>query len=196
MLFCLEKRQEHQEAGHTGHLDVSDPALLWSVLSEEERKLWMERAVDFEYSSCSADLGMQLALAGAVLLPQRDATAASVPFPSLASCHKAVDTVGGMRKMLRCYHALCQQEMPDVPDDKFPLEPSARERSRTPRDVPADMLPLPEEFKDLDKIGSSFINLAPPPVAPVDKVVWEPMEALTQLDWATDDSVMEEDSVE
>ena len=76
MLFCLEKRQEHQEAGHTGHLDVRDLALQWSVFSEEERKPWMERAVDFEYSSC------HVILAGAVLLPPRVATAETVPFPS------------------------------------------------------------------------------------------------------------------
>jgi len=164
------------------------------VLSAEERKLWMERAVAFKYSSCSAVLGTQLALAGAVLLPPRVATAASVPFPSLANCRKAADTVGGMRKMLRRYHALCQQEMPDVPDDKVPLEPSVRGRSCTPRDVPADILLLPEEFKDLDKMGAAVIDHAPPPVSPVNKIVWEPMEALTQLNGATDDSVLEEDS--
>jgi len=156
----------------------------------------MERAVDFKYSRCSAVLGTQLVLAGAVLLPPRVATAASVPFPSLATCHRAADTVGGMRKMLRGYHALCQQEMPDRPIDKVPLEPSDRGRSRTPRDVPADMLPLPEEFKDLDKMGAAVIYRAPPPVAPVNKVVWEPMEALTQLGGVTDDSVMEEDSAD
>jgi len=144
----------------------------------------MERAVEFKYSSCSAVLGTQLALAGAVLLPPRVATAASVPFPSLANCRKAADTVGGMRKMLWHYHALRQQEMPDVQDDKVPLEPSDRGRFCTPRDVPADILPLPEEFKDLDKLGAPVIDHAPPPVFPVNKVVWEPMEALTQLDGA------------
>jgi len=83
---------------------------------------------------------------------------------------------------LRRYYALCQQEMPDVPDDKVPLEPSDRGRSRTPRDVPADMLTLPEEFKDLDKMGAAVIYHSTLPVVPVNKVVWEPMEALTQLD--------------
>jgi hypothetical protein len=78
--------------------------------------------------------------------------------------------------------------MLDVPDDKVPFEPSDRGRSRTPRDVPADMLPLPEEFKDLDKMGTAVIDRAPLPVDPANKVVWEPMEALTQLDGATDDS--------
>mmetsp|Transcript_62945 Transcript_62945/g.101799 ORF Transcript_62945/g.101799 Transcript_62945/m.101799 type:complete len:301 (+) Transcript_62945:157-1059(+) len=56
MLFCSDKRQEHKEAGHARHLDVKDLGLMWKVLSEEERKPWMERAVDLKHSS--AGLGM------------------------------------------------------------------------------------------------------------------------------------------
>jgi len=49
---------------------------------------------------------------------------------------------------------------------------------------PVDLVP-PEDFKDLDKMGSPTIYLSPSPIDPVDKVVWEPMKALDQLDGAT-----------
>jgi len=52
----------------------------------------------------------------------------------------------------------------------------------------------PEEFKDLDKMGAATIDLAPLPIDPVDKVVWEPMKALNQLDGAAGDFIMEDDS--
>jgi len=52
---------------------------------------------------------------------------------------------------------------------------------------------LPEEFKHFKKIGHQpFLS----PIDPVDKVLWEHMEALNQLDGAADDSVMEEDSAD
>ena len=37
-------------------------------------------------------------------------------------------------------------------------------------------------------------RLSPSPIDPVDKVVWEPMEALNQLDGVTADFIMEDDS--
>jgi len=46
------------------------------------------------------------------------------------------------------------------------------------------------EFKDLDKMGATTIDLSPSPIDPVNKVVWEPMKTLNQLDWATDDFIM------
>ena len=58
---------------------------------------------------------------------------------------------------------------------------------------PVDSVP-PEDFKDLDKMGSPTIHLSPSPIDPVDKVVWEPMKALNQLDGATGDFIMEDDS--
>ena len=58
---------------------------------------------------------------------------------------------------------------------------------------PVDSVP-PEDFKDLDKMGSPTIHLSPSPINPVDKVVWEPMKALNQLDGATGDFIMEDDS--
>jgi len=56
------------------------------------------------------------------------------------------------------------------------------------------MLPSPVEFKDLDKLGAATIDLAHPPIDPVDKVVWDPMKALNQLDGATGDFIMEDNS--
>jgi hypothetical protein len=56
------------------------------------------------------------------------------------------------------------------------------------------MLPSPVEFKDLDKMGAATIDLAHSPINPVDKVVWQPMKALNQLDGATGDFIMEDDS--
>jgi len=52
----------------------------------------------------------------------------------------------------------------------------------------------PEDFKDLDKMGSPTIHLSPSTIDPVDKVVWEPMKALNQLDGTTGDFIMEDDS--
>jgi len=40
-------------------------------------------------------------------------------------------------------------------------------------------------------MGSPTIHLSPSPIDPVDKVVWEPMKALNQLDGATGDFIME-----
>ena len=51
-LFSWGRRLEHQDAGGTRHLNASDLHVLWFELSEEERKLWNEHAVDFNYSSC------------------------------------------------------------------------------------------------------------------------------------------------
>jgi len=58
---------------------------------------------------------------------------------------------------------------------------------------PVDSVP-PKDFKDLDKMGSPTIHLSPSPIDPVDKVVWEPIKALNQLDGATGDFIMEDDS--
>jgi len=52
----------------------------------------------------------------------------------------------------------------------------------------------PEDFKDLDKMGSPTIHLSPSSIDPADKVVWEPMKALNQLDRATGDFIMEDNS--
>jgi len=54
---------------------------------------------------------------------------------------------------------------------------------------PVDSVPR-EDFKDLDKMGLLTIRLS----HPVDKVVWEPMKALKQLDGATGDFIMEDNS--
>jgi len=43
-------------------------------------------------------------------------------------------------------------------------------------------------------MGASTIDLAHLPINPVGKVVWEPMKALNQLDVATDDFIMEDNS--
>jgi len=56
------------------------------------------------------------------------------------------------------------------------------------------MLPSPVEFKDLDKMGAATIDLAHSPIDPVDKVGWERMKALNQLDRAMGDFIMEDDS--
>jgi len=96
---------------------------------------------------------------------------------------------------LKALHfAISQHERPNVPDDKVPLEPTGRGRSRTPRDASAEILPSPVEFKDLDKMGAATIDLAHLSINPVDKVVWEPMKALNQLDEATGDFIMEDNS--
>jgi len=50
-----------------------------------------------------------------------------------------------------------------------------------------------KDLKDLDKLGTVTIDLAPPPVEPVDKVVQEPMEALNQLDGDAGDFILEAD---
>ena len=92
------------------------------------------------------------------------------------------------------HYAISQHERPNVPDDKVPLEPTGRGRSRTPRDASAEILPSPVEFKDLDKMGAATIDLAHLSINPVDKVVWEPMKALNQLDGATGDFIMENNS--
>ena len=47
---------------------------------------------------------------------------------------------------------------------------------------------------DLDKMGAATIDLAHLSINPVDKVVWEPMKALNQLDGATGDFIMENNS--
>ena len=52
---------------------------------------------------------------------------------------------------------------------------------------PVDLV-TPEDFKDFDKMGAATIDLAPSPINLVDKVVWEPMKALNQLDGAAGDS--------
>jgi len=52
----------------------------------------------------------------------------------------------------------------------------------------------PQDFKDLDKMGAPTIDLAPLPINLVDKVVWEPMKALNQLDGAAGDFIMEDNS--
>jgi len=98
------------------------------------------------------------------------------------------------RYLKALHYAIRQRERPDVPDNEFPLEPTGRGRSCTPRDASAEMLPSPVEFKDLDKMGAATIDLAHSPIDPVDKVVWEPMKALNQLDGATGDFIMEDDS--
>ena len=74
------------------------------------------------------------------------------------------------RYLKALHYAIRQQERPDVPDNEFPLEPTGRGRSCTPRDASAEMLPSPVEFKDLDKMGAATIDLAHPPIDPVDKV--------------------------
>jgi len=56
---------------------------------------------------------------------------------------------------------------------------------------PVDSVPR-KDFKDLDKMGSPTIHLSPLPINPVDKVVWEPMKTLNQLDGAMGDFLMEE----
>jgi len=50
-----------------------------------------------------------------------------------------------------------------------------------------------EDLKDLDKLGTAAIDLSPPPVDLVDQVIWEPMEALNQLDGAAGDFILEAD---
>ena len=97
------------------------------------------------------------------------------------------------RHLKALHYAIRQQERPDVPGDEVPLEPTGCGRSRTPRDASAEVLPLPVEFKDLDKVGAATIDLAHSPINPVDKVVWEPMKALNQLDGATGVFIMEDD---
>ena len=56
-----------------------------------------------------------------------------------------------------------------------------------------DVVP-PEDCKDLNKMGSPTIHLSPSPIDPVDKVVWEPMKALNQLDLVTGNFIMEDNS--
>jgi len=48
----------------------------------------------------------------------------------------------------------------------------------------------PEDFKDFDKMGAA----TPSPIDPVNKVVWEPMKTLNQLEGAAGDFIMEDDS--
>jgi len=172
--------------GYTSHLDVQDLCLMWAVLSEEEHKLWMERAVDLRHSSAGLDMSMDFMVVSP--FPPPDIAAASVSFPSLASCFKASNTAGGLSKLMLRYNTLCQQELPDVPDDKVPLEPMGRGRSCTRRDASAEMLPLGAPAltppvctaldqmdglslavlsqalcKDLDKMDAAAMDLAPSP---------------------------------
>jgi len=58
---------------------------------------------------------------------------------------------------------------------------------------PVDLVP-PEDFKDLNKMGSPTIHLSSLSIDSVDKVVWEPTKALNQLDGATGDFIMEDNS--
>jgi len=104
------------------------------------------------------------------------------------ACHQ-VNT----RQLKTLHYVIRQQERPNVPDDEVPVEPTGRGRSRTPRNASPEILSSPVEFKDLDKMGPATMDLAHSPINPVDKVVWEPMKTLNQLDGVIVDFIMEDD---
>jgi len=98
----------------------------------------------------------------------------------------------GSRHLKAQHYAVRQQEWPDAPDVRVPLEPTGRGRSRTRRDASADILleapaPTPPEVcTALDQMGGAS------PAAPLKALPPSPVakdfEALNQLDGAAGDS--------
>jgi len=93
------------------------------------------------------------------------------------------------RHLKAVHYAVHQQEWPDAPDVRVSLEPTGRDRSRSRRDAPADILleapaPMPPEVcTALDQMGWA-LPAAPSEALPPAK----DFEALNQLDGAAGDS--------